>query len=133
VELSNFPYVKALFNPSDFGNEYRCLEVERAIAEVLFSCDLKRGGSIVFLHLVEQLEKERKEMVLHHHGRIANLDAELKSTKANDSSRDAPQKGFSRQGANRGITQERDTILDQNSAETISSTQPSHIATYKSN
>jgi hypothetical protein len=32
-------------------------------------------------------------MVLHHQGRIANLEAELKSTKANDSSRDAPQKG----------------------------------------
>jgi len=32
-------------------------------------------------------------MVLHHHGRIANLEAELKSTKAKDSSRDAPKKG----------------------------------------
>jgi uncharacterized Zn-finger protein len=31
-------------------------------------------------------------MVLHHQGRIANLEAELKSTKANDSSRNAPQK-----------------------------------------
>ncbi|KAH8760167.1 hypothetical protein BGZ57DRAFT_611438 [Hyaloscypha finlandica] len=89
----NFPHVKAMCTPRDFRNVYRCPEVEQAIAKVLTFCDLSVYESTVFLQLVEALEKEREEMVLHHHGRIANLEAELKLTKTNDSSRDAPQMG----------------------------------------
>jgi hypothetical protein len=93
LERLHLPYANALLDTTHLGNESRCVEVEQARAKVLTSCDFWRGEAIAFLYLVEALEKEREEMVLHHQGRIANLEAELKSTKTSDSSHEAPQKG----------------------------------------
>ncbi|KAF4627550.1 hypothetical protein G7Y89_g10609 [Cudoniella acicularis] len=86
---TELPHAMKLLDPTRTGEiEFRNPEVDRARAKILSSCDLyeyRPNGQVnVFLNLLEAIEKERKETLLHHQALIANLEAQLKSTKAKD-------------------------------------------------
>ena len=81
------PHAMKLLDPTHTGEiEFRNPEVDRARANILSSWYLYHpsGQANAFLNLIEAIEKERKETLLHHQALVANLEAQLKSTKAKD-------------------------------------------------
>ena len=95
------PNAMKLLDPTHTGEiGFRNPEVDRARANILSSCDLYRPNAQanVFLNLLEAIEKERKETFLHHQALVANLEAQLKSTKAKDVSASTTQHGPLDQG-----------------------------------
>ncbi|KAN0104092.1 hypothetical protein V8E51_009837 [Hyaloscypha variabilis] len=90
------PHAMKLLHPTHTRTgevEIRNPEVERARAKVLSSCDIYRpnGQATLFLHLLEAIEKERKEAFLHHQALVENLEATLEATKAKEVSAGATQ------------------------------------------